>query len=389
MDDETTAPIHCPDALAPIELRPTSALRTHPQAGLVPEVSADAYRSFRANIERAGLQEPLQVTAAGVVLDGHLRLRAASELGLEQLPVRVVAPTDELEYMVRAALARRHLSASQRAALAVDLADYRSARSEAAERRLANLKGQAPEVATLPPRGKTRDRAAAWVGVSARTIQDAATVKAADPELFEQIRRGALPAERAARQIRQRQRDDALPAPPPLPEGPFELIYADPPWRLAGSPDSSRAVENHYPTMPVEEIAAISIPAAEDALLYLWAVNSQLPEALDVLRAWGFSYVTHFTWPKDKWGLGQYNRCQHELLLLGRRGKFPPPAEARRPSSVIKGPRGRHSAKPEAAYELIERSYPRASKLELFARGTARPGWVGWGNEAAGGEAAT
>jgi MT-A70 len=104
---------------------------------------------------------------------------------------------------------------------------------------------------------------------------------------------------------------------------------------------------------------------------------------------WAHCGPVAYAWPKDKWGLGQYNRCQHELLLLGRRGKFPPPAEARRPSSVIKGPRGRHSAKPEAAYELIERSYPRASKLELFARGTARPGWVGWGNEASGCEAAT
>jgi N6-adenosine-specific RNA methylase IME4 len=51
-----------------------------------------------------------------------------------------------------------------------------------------------------------------------------------------------------------------------------------------------------------------------------------------------------------------------------------------RVDSVIEAPRGRHSEKPARFYELIERMYPQASKLELFAR-VSRPGWVGWGNE--------
>ena len=60
---------------------------------------------------------------------------------------------------------------------------------------------------------------------------------------------------------------------------PFELIYADPPWQL-GNPDSDYAPEQHYPTLPLDQIAALTVPAAEDALLYLWAVNSHLPDAL-------------------------------------------------------------------------------------------------------------
>jgi N6-adenosine-specific RNA methylase IME4 len=103
------------------------------------------------------------------------------------------------------------------------------------------------------------------------------------------------------------------------------------------------------------------------------------------MRAWGFDYVTNFAWCKDKWGLGQYNRCQHELLHLGRRGNVAPPATKRRPSSVIDARRGRHSEKPASVYELIEGMYPHASKLELFARGTPRPGWSAWGNETEGG----
>jgi N6-adenosine-specific RNA methylase IME4 len=167
----------------------------------------------------------------------------------------------------------------------------------------------------------------------------------------------------------------------PLPTGPFELIYADPPWRLAGSPTGSRAIERHYPTMELADILALGIPAADNALLFLWGVNSMTPQAIEVIAAWGFEYVTNFAWCKDKIGLGHYNRSQHELLHLGRRGGFPPPPPTRRASSVIDARRGRHSEKPASVYELLESMYPHASKLELFARGTARPGWAAWGNQ--------
>jgi N6-adenosine-specific RNA methylase IME4 len=361
--------------------RPTAALRPHPQADVLPPLEPQEYRSFLADVQRRGVLVPLDITPAAVVLDGHVRLRAALELGLEELPVRELAPPDELEYLFWAALRRRHLSASQKAALAVEFERYQQSRAEARERRLANLKHQPVEVATLPPRGKTRDQAAAWAGVSPRTVQDAATVQAADPELFEQVKRGRLPVDRAARRVRQRERDAALPPAPPLPSGPFQLIYADPPWRLPGDPTSSRAIERHYPTMPLDEIAALAVPAADDCLLFLWGVNSQTPEAIAVLEAWGFAYVTNFAWCKDKWGTGHWNRTQHELLHVGLRGKLSPPPPALRVSSVIHAPRTHHSAKPPIAYELIEAMYPRLSKVELFAR-AARPGWTPWGNQA-------
>jgi N6-adenosine-specific RNA methylase IME4 len=366
---------------ATTDRRPLAQLRPHPQAGLLPPLAPQEYRSFLADVERRGVLVPLDVNPDGLVLDGHVRLRAARELGLAELPVRELSPPDELEYLFWAALRRRHLTASQKAALAVEFERYQQTREQARTRRLANLKHQPVEVATLPPRGKTRDQAAAWAGVSPRTVQDAATVQAADPELFEQVKQGRLPVDRAARQVRQRERDAALPPAPPLPTGPFQLIYADPPWRLPGNPTSSKAIERHYPTMELDAIKALAVPAADNCLLFLWGVNSQTPEAIDVLRAWGFSYVTNFAWCKDKWGTGCWNRTQHELLHVGLRGNLSPPPPASRCSSVIHAPRTDHSAKPPIAYELIEAMYPGLSKVELFAR-TARPGWTPWGNQA-------
>jgi N6-adenosine-specific RNA methylase IME4 len=179
--------------------------------------------------------------------------------------------------------------------------------------------------------------------------------------------------------VRRALRDQALQPPPPLPAGLIELIYADPPWQL-GNPDSAHAPENHYPTMALEEIAALELPTADDCLLLLWAVNCRLPQALELIEAWGFEYKTNLVWVKQRIGLGFWVRNRHELLLLATRGRFPLPDPHDCPDSVLEAPRGRHSQKPAGFYERIERAWPQASKLELFAR-CARPGWVAWGNE--------
>jgi excisionase family DNA binding protein len=113
----------------------------------------------------------------------------------------------------------------------------------------------------------------------------------------------------------------------------------------------------------------------------MWAVSCLLPEALEVMEAWGFRYLTNLVWVKPSIGPGRRVRNRHELLLYGQKGKLPAPDPEDLPDSVIEAPRGRHSEKPAVVYELIERMYPRASKVELFARGKARPGWVVWGNE--------
>lgn len=355
----------------------------HPQVSLVPLLPAGDYRAFLEDVRARGIVEPLEVTGAGVVLNGRHRLRAAGELGHGAVPCRIVEPEEEAEYIILGALRTRHLMPSQRAALAIELSGVQAAAAQAKERQRANLKHgkRRPEVASLPPRGeKTREYVARVASVGARTAQDALTVHGADPALFERIKVGAIAAEPAARRVRRKQRDAALGEAPPMPTGPFEVIYADPPWQL-GHPDGAHAPENHYPTMPLSEIAALEIPAAENAILYLWVVNMLLPQGLQVLEAWGFQYKTNLFWVKESIGLGVWARNQHELLLVGRKGSFPPPEPDERPASVIDACRGDHSQKPDEVYALLERAHPAATKLELFARGSSRPGWAAWGNE--------
>jgi N6-adenosine-specific RNA methylase IME4/ParB-like chromosome segregation protein Spo0J len=361
-----------------IQLRPPGQLQAHTHQH-VPPLNALARQALRTDIQRRGIIQPLEINDHGTVLNGRERLAIATELALTHVPVRVVTPADEVEHIILAALHHRHLSASQRAALALELDSYQQLRIEAETRRQQNLR-QNTDAATSPPRGKTRDHVAAWAGVSARTVQDAATVHQHNPDLFEQIKSGELAADLAARRVRRQLRDQNIQPAPPLPDGPFELIYADPPWQL-GNPDSQNAPENHYPTMPLHEIKDMQPPAAENAVLFLWAVNCQLPQALEVISAWGFIYKTNFVWVKPSLGLGYWTRNRHELLLFATRGHIDIPEPAQRPDSVIEADRGKHSEKPEDAYGLIETAFPHLSKLELFARGTPRPGWHAWGNQ--------
>jgi ParB-like chromosome segregation protein Spo0J len=111
---------------------------------VVPALSRDEFAALKEDIGRRGLLVPLEITAAGVVLDGHARLQALHQLGLEHVEVRVLAPADELEHILRAALHRRQLSASQWAALALKLLPYEELREQARERQQANLRQRPP-----------------------------------------------------------------------------------------------------------------------------------------------------------------------------------------------------------------------------------------------------
>jgi len=168
------------------------------------------------------------------------------------------------------------------------------------------------------------------------------------------------------------------PEPEPLPEDLFNVIYADPPWQYEFSESSRGAPDQHYATMTLQEICDLKVPSADDAILFLWATNPKLEEALQVIKKWGFQYRTNLVWVKDKIGTGFYVRGQHELLLIGKKGEIQAPEESDRPPSVLYAPRREHSQKPDEVYAVIERMYPQGKYLELFAR-NHREGWVSWG----------
>lgn len=166
----------------------------------------------------------------------------------------------------------------------------------------------------------------------------------------------------------------------PMPVGQYSILLADPPWESDFSPTSARRTQRHYPTRTLDELKALKVPAAENAMLFLWTTAPMLKQALELMDAWSFEYRTNAVWDKEVFGTGYYFRSQHELLLVGKKGEFKAPAERNRSSSVIREKRRTHSQKPEVTYEIIEKMYPGEKYLELFSR-NQRKGWDGWGNE--------
>ena len=167
----------------------------------------------------------------------------------------------------------------------------------------------------------------------------------------------------------------------PLPDKKYQVIYADPPWRYSFSKTKNRKIENQYPTMSIDELKQLSIPAERDSVLFLWATAPKLLEALAIMEAWGFVYKTNAVWDKGKFGMGYWFRGQHELLLVGTQGHFSPPIPSRRLASVFKEIRGIHSRKPICVRDAIESYFPDCTRIELFAR-EGHKGWASWGNEA-------
>ncbi len=173
----------------------------------------------------------------------------------------------------------------------------------------------------------------------------------------------------------------------------FACILADPPWQFVNrtgkmAPEHKRL--SRYGTLDVAAISALPVAAiaATPAHLYLWVPNALLPEGLQVMQAWGFSYKSNIVWHKirkdggsDGRGVGFYFRNVTELVLFGVRGKNARTLAPGRTRVNYLGTRKReHSRKPDEIFDLIEACSP-GPRIELFARGT-RPGWVQWGDQA-------
>ena len=172
----------------------------------------------------------------------------------------------------------------------------------------------------------------------------------------------------------------------------FRTILADPPWQFQNrtgkmAPEHRRL--NRYGTLGFDEIRALPVAEATDVIahLYLWVPNALLPEGLEVMRAWGFSYKSNLVWHKirkdgasDGRGVGFYFRNVTELVLFGIRGRNARTlAPGRRQVNLLATQKREHSRKPDELYDIVEACSP-GPRLELFARGT-RPGWNAWGNQ--------
>ena len=170
----------------------------------------------------------------------------------------------------------------------------------------------------------------------------------------------------------------------------YQILYVDPPWDYKGQKqhngkggtDTGGAV-SHYKTLKLKDLKRLNISSVVDknCLIFMWATSPHLDQAIDLLKAWGFSWATvGFVWDKGRVNPGFYTMSQCELCLIGKKGKIPQPRGARNIRQLLRSPREKHSKKPDFIRNRIEKMFPTQKKLELFSR-TKTIGWDHWGNE--------
>jgi N6-adenosine-specific RNA methylase IME4 len=372
----------------------------HPAAECFPLMSESRLLELAADIQARGLIRSV-VLFEGKILDGRNRLRACELANVE--PTFTEWNGDNpYRYVWSENAQRRDLDVAQREAIAILIERNAKAwdkinvkretgrrQSEAARSRprkddgtlRANGGSHDPQL----DRNHAKDRH--LESPSRRRMEE---VERHDPKLLERVARGEVKGMEALRQVKRATLSTRLAA---LPTGKHRVIYADPPWKygdertgLGGNTEIGRvdsAAASHYPTMPVGDICALDVKslAADDSVLFLWATFPLLDDGLAVIKAWGFDYKTAFVWDKQRSNVGNYHDARAEILLIGTRGSCLPEIDTR-PPQVQSIARGKHSAKPEAFRELIDRMYPSGPRVELFRRGTAPVGWTVWGNEA-------
>lgn len=348
-------------------------MQYHQYANLFPMMPDAELEYIIEDMTANGYDESMPVILyQGQILDGRNRYKAADIAGVEPSFLEYDGD-DALGYVIRHNLHRRHLNESQRAVVAGRLATMRQG-----------------ERTDLEPSANWRkdvsqQEAAEMLNVSPRTIQRIKAVEREAPELIPLIESGEMTASKAFTETKRRnviqhlesveaQEAKAL-------EGLYDVIVIDPPWDMQKIERevAPNQVAFEYPTMSLDDIEKIEIPAADDCHVFLWTTQKYLPDSLALIESWGLKYVLTFVWHKNggfqPFGLPQYN-C--EFAIYARKGT-PQFIDFKNFMTCFNAPRGAHSEKPEEFYELLRR-VTAGRRLDMFNRRKIE-GFDGWGKE--------
>lgn len=377
------------------------------------QTQEEAIQLIQRSIQAVGQIIPI-VMDGDTVVDGHKRLAACRNLGIEPKVDQLAAGQDQLAVWTSLNFCRTHLDKNQRALVACEL--YRLRPLTKGGKRL------------------SQEQICKNLEVSTDTVgriidaQALAKEQGTEAEVMERLKRGDSPRQvlkdqqndKIVRQNLQTYLDTNLKVAHELhtmaqTNQQFSFVYADPPW--------AEAVNNApYPTMPTGKdgdvpnedgtyptiwsmAGDIKKLAAKDSVLWLWTTSSLLQNGMRIMEAWGFKYVTMIVWAKHRSNTTKGAvRPKHELILVGKMrcedntelgedqdivlvGKHGTGlgAPKNRIESVIELPVQKlvHSQKPEEFAEAAGKLYPTQAKLELFAR-RQRTGWTTWGNQSNG-----
>jgi len=356
---------------------------------LIPPLSNEEFKQLERNILEEGIREPL-ITWNGILIDGHNRYRIAQEhdINYETIEKEFDNIFFVKVWMIYNQFGRRNLSNYQRSVLALELEDVFK---EKAKERQIRKPESVIQISEQQNSIVSIKEVAKLANVSHDTIAKVKKIEAnATPEVKEKLNTGTMSINEAYKEIKKEEvetkrkeiRETFEKQDVEVKDKKYRIIYADPPWKYGNAmPEYVTEPQDYYLLMNTEDICAMPIKdiTEKDAVLFLWSTSPHLPEALEVAKAWGFTYKTTFIWDKIKHNMGHYNSVRHEILLVCTKGACTPDVK-RLFDSVVSEERTEHSKKPNVFREIIETIYTYGNKIELFARESPE-GWDVFGNQ--------
>jgi N6-adenosine-specific RNA methylase IME4 len=364
-------------------------LEYHEYANLFPDMDPEEFEALKLDIKEKGLIEPI-VLYEGKILDGKHRYRACLELGIEPMWIEHVSD-NPLSFVISMNQRRRHLTKSQLAAIAYEALPLFEA--EAKKREFSGKHNTDPGGKIPQGKGRSAELAGKTFGVDSKYVKNAKSIQKESPELLEEVKQGKKTITQAKRELNEKKKEkrrkenrDKIRKMPSMEEAigeaKFSTILIDPPWDYSDEGDNNQLGRSRpdYDTMKLSELEKLPIAkfADKDCHLYLWITNRSLPKGFDLVKKWGFTYITCLTWCKPSIGMGNYFRGSTEQILFAKKGSQL--LKRKDIGTWFEAPRGeKHSSKPVEIYDIIE-SCSYSPYLEIFAR-SKREGWVSYGAE--------
>ncbi len=356
-------------------------MKSHNLSNLFPMMGVKEFKELKEDIKQNGQIDPIALFE-GEILDGRNRYKACRELKIEP-KTKQFKGKDALQHIISTNLHRRHLNESQRAIIGEKLATTPKHYNQFVK----SLGDSSNELTS-------QKQAAEIMKTSVSSIKRVKSIKKEKPEAIKEIEEGNKTLGAVEREIKEERREqerkedkkkaEKIKSPEEVfKEVKFTTIVIDPPWDWGDEGDVNQLgrAKPDYATLSLDQLKKLPIHeiSKKDSHIYLWVTNRSLPKGFELLKKWGYRYITCLTWCKPSFGMGNYFRGSSEQILFGVKGSLPLMRKDMGTWFEAKRGKNGHSSKPDEFYDIVEKCSP-GLYLDFFGR-KKRKGWFVYGNE--------
>jgi N6-adenosine-specific RNA methylase IME4 len=372
---------------------------------LIQSLTADEFKQLEDNVLAEGIRDAI-VVWNDTIVDGHNRYELAQKhsLQFDLHEVDFNSQDEAVLWIIDNQLGRRNLTDFVKLELQQKRADVLYERGKSIKSEVAINRGFAgnqhtkvddlsivDKTSRTEPAHNTRNEIAESLNWSTgKVAQGQYVIKHAPEEVKEKLRAGELSMNEAYKAIKTEEKKaivqeqiQVLKEKEVQPStGFYDVIVIDPPWHMEKIERdvAPNQVGFDYPTMTIEEIKDMDLPAEENCHVFMWITQKHHRHGFDIFDAWGVNFICEFVWHKNggfqPFGLPQFN---HEYVMYGRIGT-PTFIDFKNFFTCFNANRTGHSAKPEEFYETIRR-VTAGKRIDIFNRRKIE-GYDTWGNQA-------